>query len=303
MGFLPARGSTGWEEKVRYRVTTNQITSQVVGMVINGMYGLDTPIGVEIQLGGVDSLEPAYSCPAAAAGYDSVKSLKNAVWKGHLDAAKGLYEELDNISGVPGNDSGFHLWMDHYYDNLSARECHAKPLPCKLVGGKNSTTCVDREMADSVYRLGQWEYSRLYRDEEAGFQASVASMGVWIAEVSQHLRDVVEGKGGQVVYRHNVAHDGSLSRVLSVLQVEQMVWPGMGSEVVFELYEKVVKGENDCGKWFVRVLFGGRTLTSSNPSLGKMDMVPVKVLLGYLDGLVGVNAALVVGKCNGAIPA
>jgi acid phosphatase len=270
-------------------------------MVISGMYGLNTAIGVAVQLGGVDSLEPAYTCPAAAAGYDGIKSLKNEVWKGHLDASRGLYEELDEISGVPGNDMGFHLWMDHYYDNLSARECHAKPLPCKLVDGRNSTTCVHREMADRVYRLGQWEYSRSYRDEEDGFKASVASMGVWIAEVSRHLRDVMEGRGGEVVYRHNVAHDGSLSRVLSVLQIEEMVWPGMGSEVVFELYEKIGMGEKDSGKGYVRVLFGGRTLTSSNPSLGTMDMVPVDTLVGYFDGLVGVNAELVVGKCNRTI--
>jgi acid phosphatase len=297
--LLPGQAGEG---RVRYRVTTNQITSQVVGTVIRGMHGLDTATAVDVQLGGVDSLEPAYPCPAAAAGYDAIKSLDNAVWKAHLDAARGLYAELDEISGVARNDTGFHIWMDHYYDNLSARECHAKPLPCKLVGGRNSTTCVDREMADGVYRLGQWEYSRLYRDEEEGFRASVGSMGVWIAEVSAHLRDVVEGRGGQVVYRHNVAHDGSLSRVLSVLQIEEMVWPGMGSEVVFELYEKVGKGE-DCGSWYVRVLFGGRTLTSSNPSLGRMEMVPVETLLGYFDGLVGVNAGLVVGKCNGTIAA
>ena len=66
----------------------------------------------------------------------------------------------------------------------------------------------------------------------------------------------------------------------------------MGAEVVFELYSKQ-------GCWYVRVLFGGQLLRSSNPSLGLLDMVPVGRLLGYFDGLVGVNAARVSGLCNG----
>jgi acid phosphatase len=32
-----------------------------------------------------------------------------------------------------------------------------------------------------------------------------------------------------------------------------------------------------------------------------MDMVPLETALGYFDGLVGVGASLVAGKCNGNI--
>lgn len=95
------------------------------------------------------------------------------------------------------------------------------------------------------------------------------------------------------MYRHNVAHDGSVSPLLSILQIEEMVWPGMGAEIVFELYEKA-KG----GGWFVRVLWGGQVLRSSSPTLGKMDMVPLERLLDYFDGLVGKQASLIPGKCT-----
>lgn len=68
-------------------------------------------------------------------------------------------------------------------------------------------------------------------------------------------------------------------------------------------------GDNSTGtrrtnadRYFVRVLFGGKPLKSSNPSLGSLDMVPAEILLEYFDGLVGVNASLVVGKCNGTLP-
>lgn len=148
-----------------------------------------------------------------------------------------MYSILDDISGVPEDDGGFHASFDHYYDNLSARECHDKPLPCKLVDGKNSTTCVTQELADAVYRWGHWEYSHIYRDASSSLPASAASLGVWIGEFTTHLREVMSGKS-DTIYFHNVAHDGSVSRLLSILQLDKMVWPGMGSEVVFELYRK-----------------------------------------------------------------
>jgi acid phosphatase len=50
--------------------------------------------------------------------------------------------------------------------------------------------------------------------------------------------------------------------------------------------------------YHVRVLFGGKVLKSSNPSLGKMDMLPVETLLAYFDGLVGEGASLIKAKCS-----
>lgn len=289
--------------------------------------------------------------------------------------ASDLYATLDSISGVPNDDSGFHASFDHYYDNLSARQCHAKPLPCKLVDGKNSTTCITEELANTVYRLGNWEYSQIYRDSSSSLRASAASLGVWIGELTSHWRDVVSGKSN-TVYFHNVAHDGSVSRLLSILQIDNMVWPGMGAEVVFELYRKKSETQptatpvapacnhdnclrymiqqksavpylcdqlesseepnwpSQCGNnearvssacsclnkpdptsmsasiqptgssspvhagYFVRVLFGGQVMKSSNPSLGLMDMLPLETMLEYFDKLVGENAKSVKENCK-----
>lgn len=242
--------------------------------------------------------------------FDAIKSGSNPEWQQHLDEARELYSILDDISGVPANDSGFHASFDHYYDNLSARQCHNKPLPCKLVGGTNSTTCITQEIADAVYRLGHWEYSQIYRDSYLSLPASEASYGVWVAELATHLREVIEGKA-DTIYLHNVAHDGSLSRLLAILQLDEMVWPGMGAEVVFELYKKkgcatakrtlqtTPSGES---VFYVRVLFSGQALKSSSPRLGVMDMIPVENLLRYFDDLVGKGASSVKGKCNGSVP-
>ncbi|KAG8164513.1 hypothetical protein KVR01_006431 [Diaporthe batatas] len=300
LGFLPSRDDPAWRRRVKYRVTNNVITSEVAGMVINGMWRTAGSVPLHIQPAGVDSLEPSYACASAAARFAALASpATNADWAAHFDAAGGLYAALDGISGVEPSDSGFHKSFDHYYDNLSARQCHGRPLPCR-VGSGNDTgpgQCVTQALADEVYRLGHWEYSHTYRGAGPdALAASASSLGVWVAELAAHLRDAAAGGGGGggpdgTLWFHNVAHDGSVSRLLGVLQADVMVWPGMGSEVVFELWAKG-------GEHFVRVLFGGVVLESSNPSLGVLDMIPVGTLLAYFDGLVGVKADLVVDKCK-----
>ncbi|KAI1174261.1 histidine acid phosphatase [Nemania sp. FL0916] len=304
LGFLPSRAQD-WRSKVVYRVTQNVITSQVAGMLIGGMWGTRDSIPLLIEAAGVDSLEPQYTCSAGSALFSAIQSPSNAAWKTHLDEAAELYSTLDAISGVSPTDSGFHASFDHYFDNLSARQCHAKPLPC-MVGNAASSQCINQTLADTVYRLGQWEYSHIYRDAPQSLPAAAATYGVWVAELAAHLRAVVAGQESPL-YFHNVAHDGSVSRLLSILQIDRMVWPGMGSEVVFELYKRAhTTGRSTAEKPspsgnYVRVLFGGQVLRSSNPSLGVIDMLPVETLLTYFDGLVGKDAGLVVGKCNGTI--
>ena len=69
-----------------------------------------------------------------------------------------------------------------------------------------------------------------------------------------------------------------------------MIWPGLGAELVFEIYKKD-------GERFVRVLWGGSLFRSSNPELGLVDMLRLDTLLGYFDGLVGVGASKVPDMC------
>ncbi|KAK8215244.1 hypothetical protein M8818_002256 [Zalaria obscura] len=302
LDFIPKHYDS---KAVSYRVTNNVITSQVAGMLISGMYpqtsGRDIPL--LIQPDSIDSLEPAYTCTTASNLYSAYGSGSNATgWLLHLNASAPLYASLDALSGVSPTDEGFHMSWDHYFDNLSSRLCHAKPLPCNIT---NTTLCVTEAQAEEVFRLGEYEYSYIYR--AAGpetLQAAVGSYGIWVAELAENLRHAVNASepssvgnatSERVRYRHNVAHDGSLSRLLAILQVETMVWPGMGSEVVFELYE----GKDHMQGWYLRVLWGGQVLRSSNPSLGVMDLVPVQTVLDYFDGLVGVNATKIPGICNG----
>ncbi|ELR03874.1 hypothetical protein VC83_06065 [Pseudogymnoascus destructans] len=297
LGFLPMKYDPN---VVSFRVTNNVITSQVASMLVSGMFGSkEQDLPLLIQPASIDSLEPAYSCSAASNKFSSYDA--DPGWTAHLKAASDLYANLDTISGVSPTDSSFHMSFDHYFDNLSARLCHAKPLPCKT---GNPCLCVTQEMAEKVFRLGQYEYSYLYRDAGARtLEYAAASYGIWIAELAQNLRDAMHATDSAstdnkktrsgMKYRHNVAHDGSVSRLLSILQIEKMVWPGMGSEVVFELY----KSKKD-QQYYVRVLWGGQVLKSSNPTLGVLDMLQAEVLVAYFDGLVGQGAKKIPSLCS-----
>lgn len=286
LSFLPAAYDSG---KMQYRVTNNVITSQVASNLITGMFpslrGESVPL--LIQPDSIDSLEPAYTCPSASSIYsDYGPGSTNANWTAHLTASSKLFAALDTISGVPSGSTDWHQSWDHYFDNLSARLCHAKPLPCN----SSTNACVSTSQANQVFRLGEYEYSYLYR--AAGPQTleyARRSYGIWIAELAAFLRSVRRGQDG-IKYRHDVAHDGSISRLLALLQIEQMVWPGMGSEVVFELYSKQ-------GDWFIRTLWSGQVLKSSSPAL-QHELVPLEDILAYFDGLVGRDASLVPGLCN-----
>lgn len=129
-----------------------------------------------MQASGIDSLEPTYTCSVSSNLFSAIKSGTN--WTNHLTAAESLYATLDDISGVSPTDSGFHASFDHYYDNLSARQCHGKPLPCKLVNGVNSSNCITQTETNDVYRLGNYEYSYIYRDDPRSLAASAMSYGV-----------------------------------------------------------------------------------------------------------------------------
>lgn len=110
-----------------------------------------------------------------------------------------------------------------YYDNLSAKQCHGKKLPCSV---NDTTLCVAQEEADTVYRIGHWEYSYMYRDAPDSTAYSALHYGAWVRELVNRLENKMDGSN-ELKYVHNIAHDGSLSSLLGILQIAEMVWPGM----------------------------------------------------------------------------
>ncbi|KAK9321708.1 histidine phosphatase superfamily [Lipomyces orientalis] len=271
---------------MRFRVTSNVITSQVAGALVRAMYPNLDEVNVWQQLGSADSLQPGYSCPFA----DSIRGAYQDTdeWNEHLNMAKDVFSQLDQISGVDPTDDGWHSWFDHYFDNLSSRLCHQLPLPCKI---SNSSDCISEQLAEQVFRLGDYEYNYIFRQATNSTLYSAARYGAFIAELMSHLKGKVAGIESNI-YRHNIAHDGSISPLLGALQINTLRWPGMGSEVIFELWRKEFSHE-----YAVRVLYGGMPLVTNTP-MGTLDMVPFEDFIAYLESLVGKNGELVYQYCT-----
>ncbi|KIK54122.1 hypothetical protein GYMLUDRAFT_177836 [Collybiopsis luxurians FD-317 M1] len=261
----------------KVRVTDNQITSQVAGGLLRGLFPDSSQVAALIQINDAfDSLQPTYSCPSASSLFTQYTT-DSSNWTEHLTDAKGLYASLDKVSGIATQDSaGWHTSFDHYYDNLSAKQCHSKALPCSV---NDTSLCVSQDEANTVYRLGNYEYSYYYRDAPQSTLYSSLRYGAWVLELVGHLREQMEGKS-QVRYFHNIAHDGSMAPLLGILQIAEMVWPGMGSEVVFELYEETTSHSSSSSNFFLRVLWGGQPMQTSLPlgtnNNGVLDMIPVE---------------------------
>ncbi|KAF8154514.1 histidine phosphatase [Crassisporium funariophilum] len=274
---------------VKIRVTNNVITSQVASGLLAGLFPQSKfqILATLIQPSTFDSLEPTYSCSAASRiRNDYTTGSSGQLWKEHLTKASSLYTKLDKVSGIQSQDTaGWHTSFDHYYDNLSAKQCHGKKLPCSV---NDTSICVTQEDANTVYRLGNWEYSYQFRDAPASAQYAALRYGAWVLELRAHLEGKVDGTS-KIKYFHNVAHDGSISALLGFLQISDMVWPGMGSEVSFELYSQK-------SNYFIRVLWGGQPMKTSTP-LGVLDMIPLADFFAYIDSAIGSANNLYI-NCN-----
>lgn len=105
------------------------------------------------------------------------------------------------------------------YDNLSAKQCHGKPLPCSL---NNTAICTPQEDADAIYRLGNYEYayksviafslvlvladgddeySYRWRMAENSTLYSALTMGAWFIELQDHINGKIDGSNN-VKYFH-----------------------------------------------------------------------------------------------------
>ena len=144
------------------------ITSQVASGLLKGLFPLSSPqyISAFIEQSAIDSLEPTYPCPTAYTILNNYTTGNGGQeWQTHLTQAASLYAKLDQVSGISSPDTaGWHVSFDQcvlyfflfflllgrrpiacvssYYDNLSAKQCHGKSLPCSV---NDTSICVTQD--------------------------------------------------------------------------------------------------------------------------------------------------------------
>ncbi|KAI0293662.1 phosphoglycerate mutase-like protein [Multifurca ochricompacta] len=262
LGFL----SVVSPEEIWVRTSTEDRTMQVAGAMLAAMDPLRAargqPWAVHTQPSSIDSLVPAYPCPAANSIRDAFQAVP--AWTDHLSSNVSLKARLDDAFGTADIGS-WASWYDHFFDALTARTCNGHPLPCNDFAG---TKCVSEADAAAVFAIGDFEYDYIWHAAENASTYNSLTFGAFFAELADALA-VPEFSHRLALY---VGHDGSLVRLLAGLGVVPLRWPSFGAEVVFEVWEVV-------GTRFVRVFHEGTVIKG-------MEWIPLEEFVGTLRLLV-----------------
>lgn len=227
--------------KVQYRVTNNNITTQVFNSLIKAMY---PAYNITPELRSQDNLEPNLDCHQA----DDLKKLIRSTPIWYEESNMTIYNELAEQDGINSTGyPGFFGTIDHFFDNLSSKTCAG-----------DAVNVTDSQFK-TVMKLGHWEYDYTFRASPNATDYGIYRYGNFTLELASHLQAAIDGSS-PVIYKHNIAHDGSIAALTSLIkdftEIKSFRWPGMGSEYVFELYKK-----DDVH--FLRILYAGQELIFS----------------------------------------
>lgn len=249
---------------ITYRIINNIITSQVAFQIIVKMWSKHTNFDHDllIQQSNMNSLKSTYACNVVKKLYDSYdfdNSFNN--WITHLSQFASLKKRFDKLFDVKSSASDWSNSWNHYFDNLSTRFCHQKKLSCNI---ENSSDCVIMKTTKKIFKLNEYEYNFIYRDFEKSLRINIINYEIWVSELVHNLRiriaefEVVieiSAKFANVRYKHNFAHDDFVARLLSILQIDQIIWFNMSVEVIFEFFSENSNMNDEARCYYLKVFW------------------------------------------------
>lgn len=144
-----------------------------------------------------------------------------------------------------GNLSSWNSWIDHAFDALSSRQCNGHPLPTNPTTGK----AITQDIADQVYAEGNWEYNYIWNASPNADEYTKYSIALLVKELAVLMKGIQDGSNDKKLSLF-VGHDGTMVRLFKTVGMPYIMWPGMGSELNFEIY----KTKEKTPKYYVRTL-------------------------------------------------
>ena len=226
MGLLP---SSPEPNKVWFRSSGSALTQESAGAVLRGIWpGHNGPLPLHQQPSHVDSVNQGFSCPARSKLLSQIQSTDE--WREHLEATQPLRDRLADLFGA--NETDWMSTFDHFADNFQGRLCNGYQLPCSRA---DPSACVTEHDVHSVFRAGDWEWNYWWRRNQDASQYIKLVEGLFLKEIATRLESVAESTLVRA-YTHHFLHDGDLCPVLGALGIEQLRWPGMASNIAFEVW-------------------------------------------------------------------
>lgn len=264
LGLLPPFPE---EHRVRFRSSTSALTQGSAGGVLRGIWPFHSgAVPLHQQASSVDTVDGGYSCPAKNKVLSAITSTDK--WNEHLSVTKPLRDTLAAMF-----DANTNSWMstfDHFADNFQGRLCNGYELPCSR---KNLSQCVTRAQAEEVFRAGDWEWNYYWRDNEHATKYIQLVEGLFIKEILGRF-DAVEKRQSALVYSHNFVHDGDIGPVLGALGIEELRWPGMASNIAFEIWYVYLAGNS---------LINNHSLTKIGKHLMENSMLASSIAVTLLE--------------------
>lgn len=226
MGLLPSSPDS---PAVWFRSSSSPLTQGSAGAVLRGMWPDHRgPLPLHQQASGVDTVDQGFPCPARSRLLSSIESTEE--WKRHLAVTQSLRDRLAGL--LDANRTDWMSTFDHFADNFQARLCNGYRLPCSRA---DPSACVTEDDAYEVFRAGDWEWNYRWHLNPDASQYIQLVEGLFLKELAERLESISQDALGRV-YTHNFVHDGDLGPVLGAVGIEQLRWPGMGSNVAFEVW-------------------------------------------------------------------
>lgn len=225
LGLIPEKPS----HRVWFRSSESALTQASAGAVLRGLWPhYQGALPLHQMVSSVDTVNEGYSCPAVSSTLSSLQSTTQ--WKEHLAVTKELRSKLGAMLGA--TESSWQNTFDHFSDNFQGRLCNGYDLPCSL---SNSSACVTRQMAEEVFRAGDWEWNYYWRTNPDVIKYIQVVEGLFIGEIISRLQAVLGGKSS-LDYSHVFVHDGDIGPILGALGIETLRWPAMASNIAFEVW-------------------------------------------------------------------
>ncbi|CAG8362180.1 unnamed protein product [Penicillium salamii] len=264
LGLIPQQPN----HRVWFRSSGSALTQDSAGAVLRGVWPhYQGALPLHQMVSSVDTVNEGYTCAAVSSTLSEIKS--TAEWKEHMTVSEELRSKLGSM--LSATDSSWQSTFDHFSDNFQARLCNGYELPCSL---SNSSACVSKQMAEEVFRAGDWEWNYYWRTNPDVVKYIQVVEGLFIGEIVSRLQAVLDGKSS-LDYSHIFIHDGDIGPILGALGIEVLRWPAMASNIAFEVWET----EGSEKSFYARVLYSGHPVRTVH---GVLDWVPLSDLIGIL---------------------
>ncbi|XP_059177214.1 2-phosphoxylose phosphatase 1-like isoform X2 [Physella acuta] len=159
---------------------------------------------------------------------------------------------VDHISEVVNLKAKDLQYPSPIMDSLTGYACHNMPPPCNA-----NNTCITAKTLEAIWEPIDYQSSCLNRNENYKKFSKIAMHGL-IYRIVLELNIAIEN-GTNPAFHLYSGHDTTVSPLISALELEDGVWPGYASRIVFELYKKQSTGEH-----VIRILQNGRVVTKES---------------------------------------